>query len=65
MTKKLSMVIIRKEWQADVAIVDGQRCYAIEGSGKYGWCTVSSDPSKFFCQHLSILTNLILHKFFK
>jgi len=28
----------RKEYRADVADVDGERCYAVEGPGKHGWC---------------------------
>ena len=35
---KADKVILRKKWQADVAIVDGKRCYSVEGSGQYGWC---------------------------
>ena len=30
----------RNLWRADVADVDGEKCYAVEGTGKHGWCKV-------------------------
>jgi len=32
----------RREWRTDVADVDGERCYAVEGGGPQGWCETRS-----------------------